>query len=77
MGLAVTAARGPDRRQQPRRHEDALLHYAEQNLLAAAVTLADKRREGSSIAEGFALLDQLDQAAATYRHALGAAQAAR
>lgn len=40
----MRAERGPDRRRSPRRQEDAALHYAEVNLLAAALAWADEPR---------------------------------
>lgn len=43
----VAPPRGPDRRQAPRRHGEALVHYAEQALLAAALAHANRYRNGS------------------------------
>lgn len=75
-----TAPRGSDRRQAPRRAEETTLHYAETTLLAAALAVAEhrcqKRTPGSTV-EGGRLLRNLDAAAASYREAEAAAQAAR
>lgn len=60
---------GVDRRQQPRRHEEALVHYAEQQLMAAALVVVDARRDGVT-ADGLRALGVLVESAEAFRWAV-------
>ena len=54
-----------DRRQGPNRAVDACLHYADQQLKAAALAVVRQRHSGN-VPEGLAALRVLEAAAAAY-----------